>query len=154
MQHAQFGPWEIEFDREATQAAYAAMAPCEDGCNCQGCRNYLANMPFLPEEVRQFFDSLGIDPAFPFEISAPIPPAPWEGPLYYISVYYYCFGRIVSGPENEIGTCQCRHSVNKDFEYSFGSKCYWLAEEIPKEQAMEIEITITLPYRLDEPYTE
>jgi len=156
MQRAQIGPWEIEYDRKATQAAYAAMESDSDGdCPCQGCRNYLANMSLLPEEVHQFFDSLGIDPAFPSEISASIPPPPWEGPLFYNGVYYYCFGRIVSGPDNERGTYQCRHSVNEDFEFAFGSKCYWLQEEgIPKEQAIQIEITITLPYRLDEPYQD
>jgi len=145
---AQFGPWEIEYDREATQAAYVAMDDAY--CDCQSCRNYVANAPFFPEAVRQFFDSLGIDPAKPSDITSAVPPPPWNGPLSYTSNLYCCFGRIVSGPELR------NYAMSKNFGISFLRELYlnMIPGEISKEQALLIEISITLPWLLDEPYTE
>jgi len=153
MQHANIGPWEIEYDREATKAAYARMG--QDGyCECKSCRNYLANLPFLPEETRQFFDHFGIDPAKPYEISSAVPPPPWEGPLNYQPVWYYCVGQFVSGPESKFCIMDDRYIVCENFEIAFSRQCNWPCEEIPKEQALQLSISIVLPWRLEETYNE
>ena len=155
MQRIQIGPWEIEYDREATRAAYAAMS--SDGyCDCKSCRNYLANTRAFPEEVRQFFDSLGIDPAKPYEMSSAVPPPPCDEPLYYEPVWYHCVGHVISGPPDNcsfiILNTETAHVVYKDFSVAFMPKCTWPPEMIPEEQALELVISIVLPWALDEPY--
>jgi hypothetical protein len=58
------GDWEYSSDRAATESAYAQAGPSgAEGCNCDGCRNYVAvRQRLLPPEFVAFLHSVGIDP--------------------------------------------------------------------------------------------
>lgn len=67
MNKKEIGNWIIEFDREATQNAYANIMH-EITCDCQPCRNYSKAFSAFPENVHQFFNELGIDISKPAEL--------------------------------------------------------------------------------------
>ena len=172
MQHMKIGPWEIEYDREATRAAYAAMD--SDGyCDCQGCRNYYANA--FPAEVQQFFDSLGVDPAKPSKLDGAI--ATGEDDYLY-GGWYHIVGRYISGQDwwysvpmtpEEIEQVPFRsqnkntqysrivrvpHDLLENFSVGFTRKLVFVPKEIPEEQALQLEFSASLPWLLDEPKEE
>ncbi|MCL2301293.1 MAG: hypothetical protein FWC27_14215 [Firmicutes bacterium] len=157
MQREQFGPWEIEYDREATRAAYARMEPY--GCTCRGCRNYLANIPSFPEEVLLFFERLGVSPEKPTEVL---------GGNHGI---FHLAGKYISGediwqtvPKDYQGSFEeleahCRaHApqwipVADDFDVGFTRSIDLQPEAISPEQTLQMEISFRLPWLLDEPCT-
>jgi len=153
MQRAQIGPWKIEYDREATQAAYAAWDICR--CTCQECQNYMANVPSFPFTVLQFFDDLGIDPAKPTEVIG-------DQGIYHL-VGKYISGEDIWQPVLE----QSQDGLDKSAERARAVQWFSPAEnffvgftqsielqpnEIPPEQTLQMELH--LPWLLDEPCTE
>jgi len=172
MQRAQFGPWEIEYDREATRAAYARMETWD--CECQGCRNYVANTSCFPEEVQQFFDTLGVDPTSPSKLDAAIA----TGGAFWYDGSYHIVGRYVSGhdwnctvpmtpeeiekvpfrSENEntqyFRPLRIPYNFTEDFSVGFTQELLFVPKEIPEAQALQLEFSFTLPWLLDEPYEE
>jgi hypothetical protein len=57
------GPYRVEFDREATVRAYAAMG-CggAEKCTCEGCQNFARHRPIpYPLEFLGLLERLGID---------------------------------------------------------------------------------------------
>jgi len=165
MQRAQFGPWKIAYDREATRAAYERMEPY--GCTCQGCRNYLANIPAFPEEVLLLFERLGISPEKPMEVFR----NGKDGLICY-SGWYHLVGKYISGNDtNYIVPKKYRRSFKKAVKHSRAYAPQWLSvadhfevgftrtidlqpDAIPPEQTLQMEISFQLPWLLDEPYTE
>jgi len=63
----QIGNWLIEFDREATENAYANITHGIT-CDCQPCLNYDKACSVFPVTVRDFFDELGVDLLKPAEL--------------------------------------------------------------------------------------
>jgi len=147
MQRAQFGPWEIEYDREATRAAYAAGGDSSDYyCGCQGCQNYWSNARAFPGEVRQFFDSLGIDPTKPSRLGNAIATGENE---YWYSGWYHVIGRYLS--EEAIRFDGYPHTLTKDFGVGLNPSLVYVPKEIPEDRAVQIEFSCSLPWLLEEP---
>jgi hypothetical protein len=147
MQRAQIGPWEIAYDREATQAAYAAGGDCNDYyCGCQGCMNYLANARAFPEEMRQFFDSLGIDPTKPSHLSCAIATSENE---YFYDGWYHVIGHQASG--EAISFEGFPYHITDDFWVGLASSPIHVPKEIPEEQALQLDFSFSLPWLLTEP---
>ena len=141
MQRIQIGPWEIEYDREATRAAYAAGGDSSNYyCGCQGCRNYLANTRAFPEAMRQFFDSLGIDPEKPSHLGCAIATGENE---YFCSGWYHVIGRYASGEA-------IPHKLTEDFWVELTPSPVYVPKEIPEEQTLQIDFSASLPWLLDE----
>lgn len=63
-----FGAYRIRVDVEATQVYYAAHPLPWITCGCAGCRNFAQAVYHLPQTVRDFFSSLGLDPEKPGEL--------------------------------------------------------------------------------------
>jgi hypothetical protein len=90
--------WRADFDREATIRAHAAMPSggAED-CNCQTCKNYVAQKPVpFPLDFLELLSRLGIDPNKEIEVYEMEPDAP-RGVEYY--GWYYFVGHVEVEPE-------------------------------------------------------
>ena len=58
----QFGKNKIEVDVEKTRAYYEKELLVSETCSCELCRNFVMAAESFSENVKNFFDSLGIDP--------------------------------------------------------------------------------------------
>jgi len=147
MQRIQIGPWEIEYDREATRAAYAAMS--SDGyCDCQGCRNYLANMRTLPETARQFFNSLGIEPEKYSSLGCAI--ATGEDEFHYDGWYNF----VGQHPSGEDIRLEYTHKLTENLWVGLTTSLALVPEVIPEKQALQLEFSASMPWLLNEPKEE
>jgi len=156
MQRAQFGPWEIEYDREATQAAYARMETY--GCTCRTCSIFRRAVPAcLPEAVLLFFEQLGISPEKPTEVIG------GQG-------IYHLVGKYISGEDiwqpvldqsqdaldesAERARAVQWFSLTEDFDVGFTREINLHPEEISPEQALEMQLSFQLSRFADESCTE
>ena len=67
LQKIVLGGYRLAVDVEKTRAYYAAHPLPWVTCTCGGCRNFVQAVNLLPEEVKAFFDRLGVDPEKPAE---------------------------------------------------------------------------------------
>ena len=89
-----FDPCRLSVDVEATRAYYAARPLPWVTCDCAGCRNFERAAAELPAAVRDFFCSLGIDPAKPAEVYVNCTLE--DGTVWYGGFYHLC-GTVVQG---------------------------------------------------------
>ncbi len=57
----EFGPFCVDIDVEKTKKFYETAAKLSERCWCDGCLNFERAAAILPQSVRNFFESLGID---------------------------------------------------------------------------------------------
>ena len=57
----QFGCFKADVDVEKTRQFYRHAPIVSETCSCDGCRNFEKAVQFLPAQVKDFFDSLGVD---------------------------------------------------------------------------------------------
>ena len=63
-----WGGYRLEVDVEATRAYYDSHPGPWITCTCDGCRNFMLAVKMLPQAVRDFFHTLGLDPEKPGEL--------------------------------------------------------------------------------------
>ena len=141
MKRVRIGHWEIEHDKIATQNAYALLPTIVQNCNCISCRNYYNACLQFPNEVLDFFSSLGTDPAKAAEI------------------YYHIMGNVLSGEDvwQPVGT---NHNVQAemlrladDYEIGFSYATDLVDENFPRP-VCQIEIAFRVPWVIAEPYPQ
>jgi len=148
--------WQIEFDKEATRAAYAKL-PNDIGCTCHTCRNFLKVAPTLPNAVFRFFGELGIDLLKPPEVYENYYK---DGQVFY-GGFYHIVGNYLSGddvwqpvaqdPSHQVVTEM--YHVADDFDIGFTHNVAVVPEGFP-EPVLQMEVSFTLPWVLDEPYEQ
>lgn len=151
----EFGKFKIDVDVEATREYYAkyGQTVLED-CGCINCQNFYAVMSNPSDKVRDFFDSLGVDPL-------KSPEATWfttfeNGTAYYY-IYYHLVGTIIQAED----TCtpatesrgsslkmECLHEIDKDFKVGFRCEKEFVWEKFP-DPCIQLEIDARLPWVLD-----
>lgn len=62
MEQMKFGPWIIEVDVGKTKEFYDKFHLISEDCNCSYCANYMLICDKFPREIKELFDSLGVDP--------------------------------------------------------------------------------------------
>ena len=88
-----WGGYRLEVDVEATRAYYDSHPGPWITCTCDGCRNFMLAVKMLPQAVRDFFHTLGLDPEKPGELCY------YQGTAQRLSGggWYHLAGRILSG---------------------------------------------------------
>ena len=154
MMQKQIAGWLIEYDKAATEAAYAAL-PLDIGCTCHTCRNFSAYIPTLPNEVRDFFAEFGIDPAKPSEVYENT----FEDGKVLYGGFYNLVGNYLSGDD-------AWQPVSKNHEHQKTTEFYKIADGseigftknialVPDgfpDSVVQMEISFTSPWVLDEAY--
>ena len=144
------GIYELEFDADRTRQFYQQNNHIS--CDCDGCQNFAAAISQLPEHVREFLDTFGIDPAKPAEISTIY--APSDDTVFYDGFYHIC-GTILEGtaPYIQVGEKQfqldTQYLIELDAENSvfFSNDVHLLDDNFPKP-VFQMNIFFTLPWVL------
>lgn len=155
----QFGPYALDIDVQKTSSFYKKMNNVSSGCSCPVCRNFEKAADILPDEIKRFFDSLGINIKKPAEVYANAVNA--DGLVSYGGFYHLC-GRLLSGESawvtaksNKKATSfywdtSKTYAVSKNFNVSFTEDCSLAEDDFPKP-VLQMEIDANIPWVLEEP---
>lgn len=144
MEELCLGDQMIRYDREATLAAYGAMASSgADRCGCVHCRNFAAQRDTVyPPEFRALLTQLGIDPNKEGEVYDKV--GPFDSRVRPTGGWFYFVGELIR-PGEELMQAG-------DFQY-------WFQPSFPRPPACfiksvgAIEFSLDIPWVLDEdPY--
>lgn len=137
-----FEPYKLDIDAEKTKAFYENKSV--GACSCAGCRNFEKAVDYLPSDIRNFFESLGVDIKKSAELSAVFTTA--NGMVFY-SGFCNINGTISEGEISE-RTAKMM-PILKNLEISFQSKCYLLEKDFPSP-AIQMDFAIFLPWVIAE----
>ena len=107
----------IDIDEAATREYYSAH-PEHNSCTCTGCENFRQYVQQLPEEVKIFFKSCGIDDMR--VISEIIPFAMMDDDLLYYGGFYHLVGSMTGGETITVET-PC-YKTDKDENGKLGTR--------------------------------
>lgn len=165
--NVQFGQFHLEIDVDKTREFYETIDFVSEGCSCAGCRNYERAADALPDEVRAFFDTIGINIKKVCEVYVHMTNP--DGTVYYGGFYHLC-GKLVKGDsawvEESAGdsaagdglarTFHWEHSntysVSRDFHVSFQEECSLVEPGFPTP-VLQMEIEANIPWVLEEENT-
>ncbi|MCJ0930571.1 hypothetical protein MST22_05340 [Virgibacillus halodenitrificans] len=139
------GPWVIETDVNLTKNFYNNYHVITKDCSCDYCANYILACANFPPEIKNFFDSLGIDPCKEGEISHYIENK--DGTHLY-SAFYHMIGRVITKPQvwelpnNEISIFSLA-----GYEIGFSEDLDLVPEGFPTP-TIQVEIEMTIPWLL------
>lgn len=136
----QYGLYVLDIDIQKTRSFYQKADPVTAGCSCSGCRNFEKSFKTLPDEIKRFFDALGIDGKKPAEVYTNTVNA--DGLVSYGGFYHLC-GRLLRGESAWV-------AVSKDFHVSFVEDCDLVEDDFP-EPVLQMEIEANIPWVLGEP---
>lgn len=143
------GRWQLESDRAATIACYAAL-PAELDCMCADCRNFTAaHEHAFPAEFQTIASQLGVDLTKPAEL-APFGREP--SGLHAVGGWFHFVGAIRSGADawTEKGRGDFEHLV-KGFEFGFTSTLWPVADPFRHHAVVQFEFVTRVPWVLAEP---
>ncbi len=154
-----FGSYALDIDIQKTRLFYQKAAAVSVGCSCPGCRNFEKAVESLPDEIKHFFDTLGIDGKKPAEVY--VYTVNGDGLVLYGGFYHLC-GKLLSGKSAWVTVKSRRklkishwdtskaYPVSKDFHVSFQEACSLVEDGFP-EPVLQMEIEANIPWVLDEP---
>jgi hypothetical protein len=141
MEELRLGDQLVRYDREATVAAYMAVASGHaDRCNCVYCRNFATQRATIyPQGFRVLLDQLGIDPNKEGEVFDMV--GPFDCMIRPTGGWFYFVGELIEPGERlmQVG----------DFQY-------WFQPSFPRpptcfgEPVAAIEFSAQVPWVLDE----
>ena len=142
-----FGGYRLAVDVEATRAYYAAHSEAWITCQCDGCRNFARAVETLPQAVRAFFETLGLDVEKPGELMY------YQGTPTTLSGggWYHLVGRILAGDTlpgaTEIFPAGW-YELGDGFSVAFKSACDLLPDDFPAP-AIQMEFEHRMPWVLE-----
>lgn len=145
----------IDVDVEQTRKYYAeSTRTLTEGCDCIGCRNFVKAYQNLDPEIRNFFDSLGVDIRKAPDMSAMHGDAK-TNTMYYMGWCHLC-GTIISGesawvPDSD-RSCQWdaerAFAVTETCRVSFNNRCALVEDSFPRP-VLQLEVDIQVPWVLE-----
>lgn len=144
-----FGAYRLSVDVEATRAWYAAHKEPWITCDCAGCRNFAKAVKDLPRTVREFFDTLGLDPEKPGELMY------YQGTERDLSGggWYHLVGTVEKGASKP-GDCEALPAgwiaLAEGFSAGFKNECDLLPDDFPRP-CCQMEFEHVMPWVLEEP---
>ena len=143
------GNYRLAVDIEATRAYYEKNKGPWITCECAGCRNFAQAVKDLPEAVKEFFGTLGLDPEKPGELCY------YQGTEHALSGggWYHLAGTVLEGssqPGDYAGFPAGWYDLAEGFSVGFKTKCDLLPEDFPRP-CFQMEFNHRMPWVLKEP---
>lgn len=142
------GGYRLDVDAAATRAYYEAHPLPWIICDCLGCRNFQTAIQRIPQEVKDFFDRLGLDPEKPAETCY------YQGTETTLSGggWYHICGTILECAAPEDPSFVFGEWINpaEGFSAAFKSDCDLLPKDFP-HPCFQMEFNHLLPWVLEEP---
>ncbi len=140
MTAVKLGDQEIEFDREATAAAYRQVDSGDaKRCGCTGCRNFIAQRDrAFPEQFLKLLDQLGIDWRKEGEVYECGPDATGR---HIYGGWFYFVGRMVQAGERLLETAK--------FKYYIGTSFPTPPRAFAGHPVLTVEFETTLPWVIE-----
>ncbi|AGK53674.1 hypothetical protein [Bacillus sp. 1NLA3E] len=101
MEQLKIGSWTIEVDVANTKAFYDRQPPITQNWNSVFEQNYVLACDTFPQEVKDLFHSLGVDPHKQGEVNEY---KENEDGSHIYGGFYFIVGKIISGPDFWINT--------------------------------------------------
>ena len=149
-----FGNFRVDIDVESTKAFYSKHGKTVlENCGCVNCRNYYEAISMAADEVKAFFNSIGIDPQ-------KSPEATWwttnENGVAYYSVIFHVVGTMIQSvdiyePVGDNGYQLIKenfYEINQDFRVGFTSNAVLVEKDFPKP-CIQLEMEAYLPWMID-----
>ncbi|WP_284640785.1 hypothetical protein [Paenibacillus silviterrae] len=144
--------WILEVDVKATREYYQCHPKITDGCDCIYCKNFVAAVELMPQDVASFFESLGIDPTKEGEVSEYCENT--DGTHLY-GGFYHVVGNIINGPDCWVNTDSEVNHLSSNlleisgFSFGFTYTISLLPADFPKP-AIQLEFQGNVPWILEE----
>ena len=149
-----FGNFRVDIDVESTKACYSKHGKTVlENCGCVNCRNYYEAISMAADEVKTFFNSIGIDPQ-------KSPEATWwttnENGVAYYSVIFHVVGTMIQSvdiyePVGDNGYQLIKenfYEINQDFRVGFTSNAVLVEKDFPKP-CIQLVMEAYLPWMID-----
>jgi hypothetical protein len=139
----EFGGNVIDIDSVKTAGYCNTLPVVTDECDCPGCRNFVKASADFPDEVREFFNELGMDPKKASEVYAY--GAVDEGKSVYYGGFYHLCGTILND-----GDSDASYKITGSYSVRFTKEIDLPEENMPQDMIqMEIDFT-SVPWMLSE----
>ena len=146
-----FSQTQLDIDVERTRAFYDTHQADGETCPCAGCRNFEEARKFLPEEVRQFFQQLGVDPENPMNLTAY---HSHDGNTVIYDATYHICGTALAGMNDASGNPYNFHEdtypICEGFSVYFFNEPGLLDEAFSRPK-LDLEMRFEIPWLLEEP---
>ncbi len=144
----EIGRQKVALDVQRTRLFYRGAPTVSETCSCSGCRNFERAVETLPDAVRGFFETLGVEMKKVCE--AYVIGARPDGALYYGGFYHLC-GTLQ--PDDVLGAVadagRSPLVLAKGFHVFLKETCDLLEEDFPTP-AGQLEFVGELPWVLSE----
>jgi hypothetical protein len=145
----ELGRWVIDVDIIETQKFYERYIYTYEVCSCLYCKNYFHACKSFPRDIRDFFNSLGLQPEKGSEVYKINKN---DDRTYLYGGFYHIVGRLIS--TNDPGFNAPKSSLDvvdltSDFKFGFTTDLALVPEGFP-QPVLQLEIYINVPWVLDE----
>lgn len=152
-----FGNYTLDIDVVKTRRIYRELPTVGQECGCDGCLNFEKAVDGLPEQVRSFFDALGVDLKKIAECYVNYQAV--DGGLFYGGFCHIC-GTLVRGESAWVKTSETHSFYNPDLSYhlndhfcvSFQKECYLIDQKF-EAPILQLEFQAEIPWVLDKENT-
>ena len=151
-----FGAFSVDVDVERTRKYYAESArTLTEGCDCIACQNFVKAYQNIDPRIRDFFDSLGVDPRKAPDMSAMHGDAK-TNMMYYLGWCHLC-GTVISGesawvPDSD-RSCHWEEerafAVTETCRVSVNNQCALVDDSFPRP-VLQLEVDIQVPWVLED----
>lgn len=141
-----FGAFTIDGDVEKTKKYYRETSrTLTEGCGCILCQNFLAAYETLDPQIRQFFDSMGVDVCKAADMTS-MHGDEERNILYYEGFCHLC-GEIVAGgmEENKTFSRTPEYPVAAGCTVRFSTQCNLVEKSFPAP-VLQMDVKLKVPW--------
>ena len=148
MNTMKIGKWEVEFDRDATRAAYAKIENfCVEQCHCVYCKNFEAiRDEVYTEEFKSILKDIGIDARKEAEVyyirAVNKNRHLYGGWFHFVGRYNYTGTDRINGHNNLI-------KINDTIEMSLSDHALLVDSAFKSEAVVQLEFKVEVPWVIE-----
>lgn len=149
MKRLTFKKWIVEVDTIKTQWFYEQQFLVNESCDCLYCRNYYQACKYFSKKIKDFFNSLGLEPekvAEVYELGRN------EDGTYLYGGFYHIVGNLISVKDVEQDSPKWslrKESLTEQFKFGFTTHLALVSKEFP-QPVLQLEINANIPWVLVE----